>query len=473
MRSKTKISHSSFVEYMNFIIKHRCYNGLAITKKEDGSYTWVAPAKSEIGRRRKEWCENKAFELGLIMQPNSFYSGMYADTMLKIHPTKQKVCQICGKEMSLFYHYPSKKFLKSINKTFGICYTHCDHISDIWDNLLGHGVKEENLKIFFNEKCKLALNPTTTSKEEIIDKLEFICRKGNGKFLGPGAMSNFPDRFDGFHSYNRCCRGKEDKGRSKENLKTYSKDRRAYKYWSDGNIQAANQFMSSSHFQNVSADHIGPISLGFVHDSHYLQQMSINENSSKRDRLSIEDIESMIKIQDQTNICPISWYSSKIWGHIRTNYKSASQEIISSYRKILKQNIRNFMHILYTILTSCPDDGKNFLLKAYIEPKLESLQYDYQFYETGEIKSRSPRHLTNQSKQEFDRHKRIAIESIYNYNTKDNRKNYHDLQKNEIDILNNICNLIKEKKEKEAIQKAKKLLEELLERIQTRLIQNC
>ena len=46
--------------------------------------------------------------------------------------------------------------------------------------------------------------------------------------LSPGVMSNAPDRLDGFHSYNKCCRAKEDKGRSKENLNKYGEDRRAY-----------------------------------------------------------------------------------------------------------------------------------------------------------------------------------------------------------------------------------------------------
>lgn len=43
--------------------------------------------------------------------------------------------------------------------------------------------------------------------------------------LGPGAMSNAPDRLDGFHTYDRCCRPTADKGRSKENLASYSTDR--------------------------------------------------------------------------------------------------------------------------------------------------------------------------------------------------------------------------------------------------------
>lgn len=47
-----KIWNEKFIEYMNFIINHPNYKGLPIAKKSDGSYTWVAPAKSVIGAKR-------------------------------------------------------------------------------------------------------------------------------------------------------------------------------------------------------------------------------------------------------------------------------------------------------------------------------------------------------------------------------------------------------------------------------------
>lgn len=62
-------------------------------------------------------------------------------------------------------------------------------------------------------------------------------------FLSPGVMSNPPDRFDGFHSFNRCCRESSDPGRSKENLQSYSTDRRVFEYWVDGDWVAADHLM--------------------------------------------------------------------------------------------------------------------------------------------------------------------------------------------------------------------------------------
>lgn len=285
MSKSVRVWHPNFIKYMEFIANHPNYRGLPIEKKADGSYSWIATAKSEIGRARIEWCQDKARELGFPIQ-----AGVYADVMLAIHPTKRKVCQTCGREMSLYYHYPNANFLKALNRAFDSEFTECDHILDIWEELSKRGVPDTRIAHFLIEKGALQIS-ASLSREKIVEALEYACRKGDKKCLGPGAMSNFPDRYDGFHTYNRCCRSSQDKGRSKENLKSYTKDRRAYEYWSDGNIHAANQFMGSSFFDGTSADHIGPISLGFIHDPRYLQPMPGGDNSSKRDRLQLVDIE--------------------------------------------------------------------------------------------------------------------------------------------------------------------------------------
>lgn len=306
MPRKKQASHPRFIKYAEYIINHKNYRGLPIKTKDDGSFVWVAPRDSEIGKQRKEWCINKAKELHLIKN-DSDYPGMYRDVMFTIHPTKKRICSICGKEMSLYYHYPNNVFLKSLNKRFNSDFTDTDNINDIWDELIYEKeVSPEEVGEFLIKKGNLNLDCKSASKDQIINSLEEVCRKGLKKCLGPGSMSDFPDRFDGFHDYNRCCRSSHDKGRSKDNLKSYNKDRRAYEYWSGGNIHAANQFMGSKFFNGVSADHIGPISLGFVHDSRYLKPMPSGDNSSKRDRLLIEDLEKIIEIQDKTNVYPMS-----------------------------------------------------------------------------------------------------------------------------------------------------------------------
>lgn len=451
---------------MEKIIKHPNYKGLAITQKSNGEYNWIATAKSDVGQQRINWCISKAKTLNFISD-NTPYPGMYADVMLEMHPTKWKVCQICGKEMSLYYHYPNAKFLATLNQKFNCDFTDCDHISDIWDELINQGIKKFDIASFLINKGDLNLDATRSDKDEIIEALEYACRKGNKKSLGPGAMSNFPDRFDGFHTYNRCCRASQDKGRSKANLKSYTKDRRAYEYWSDGNIHAANQFMGSSFFDGISADHIGPISLGFVHDPHYLQPMSNSDNSSKRDRLQIIDIKNILETEKRTGIYPMSWHSKLIWNFIKNNYNSNPDRVSTLYRDALKQNMVNFMFILLTILENCPNNGENFLVSAFLEPNYEYFKYSYTFDNKGNIISKTDRHYTGRNQNETYRYKRIALESIYDYNEKNNRNLRHNLNSEELEILQSICDDIETGK---SVTTCKQSLVNLIEKIEQGII---
>ena len=466
MAQDEKQWHQRFLKYMDEIVKNPNYKGLPIKKKTNGSYAWIVTAKSKIGQKRIDWCISKAQDLHFIVEHEA-YPGMYADVMLEIHPTKCKVCQICGKSMSLYYHYPNANFLKSLNKTFNSEFTDCDHISDIWDELINRGIRKIDIAKFLINKVELDLDPHTAEKDKIIDALERACRKGDKKCFGPGAMSNFPDRYEGFHTYNRCCRATQDKGRSKENLKSYTRDRRAYEYWSDGNIHAANQFMGSSFFDGTSADHIGPISLGFVHDPRYLQPMPGGDNSSKRDRLQIVDIESIIETEKRTGVYPMSWYSKLIWEYIKTNYSSNPDKVPTVYRDALKQNMANFMFILLTILENCPKLGENFLVAAFLEPNYKYFKASYKFNDRGEIINKSDRHYTDRNQNETDRYRRIAIESVYDYSEKDNRNNKHDLNSAEIATLKSICSKIESGM---SIADCKQLVVNLVEIIENRII---
>lgn len=454
--------HPRFLKYMEDIVSHPNYKGLMIEKKKDGTYKWITTAKSIVGQQRIMWCKNKAKELNVTIQ-----HGFYADVMLQIHPTKWKVCQTCGKEMSLYYHYPNIHFLNLLNKKFKTKYTICDHIEDIWDDLLEKNYSYTEIADFLIENGNLELQ-NTDKKEKIISALEFACRKGDKKCLGPGAMSNFPDRFDGFHTYNRCCRGLQDKGRSKSNLKTYTKDRRAYEYWSDGNIHAANQFMGTKFFKGISADHIGPISLGFIHDPHYLQPMKTNDNSSKRDRLQKSDIDEILKIYKKTDIYPMSWFSKTLWEYIIKNYKTNSNKIQTIYRDALKQNISNFMFILYFILTHSIKYGEKFLIKEFLEPNFHYFTNSYEFDNKGNITKHTPRHYTDRNKNETDRYVRIAIESVYDFNEKSNRNIKNNLSERELEKLDEIVYDIEHQLENKII---KNRIIELLNEIQNRLIE--
>lgn len=246
-----KTYHANYLEYVDFIVNHDVYKGLPINKGKDGKPNFVTTKNSKIGRDRLAWIKNKAAELGYEIE-----SGIYAKVMRDIHPTKFTTCQICGSSLSIYYYYPSKTALSSIEKRFKLKFSYIDHIGYIWDTLIDSGFSHKTVGTYFLRKVSLKDNPELLTKDEIIEKLEYACRENGKKLLGPGAMSNPPDRFDGFHSYNRCCRKEEDQGRWKENMDSYNQDRRVYENWSNGNIRAANQFMKDPIFKGISADHI-------------------------------------------------------------------------------------------------------------------------------------------------------------------------------------------------------------------------
>lgn len=468
MSREKRTWHPNFVRYMNEIINNPIYAGLPYRTKEDGSIVWTEIKKvngsvNSIMVEREKWITEKGISLGLDPNEASFLKKV----MFKIHPTKIHVCQTCGSKMSIYYIYPNANLLKSLEKEFGVSFSNCDDIGYIWDDLVRKGNDAYHLAGFLIKKGNLNIDPCRATKDQVINELEFVCREYGNKCLGPGVMGNPPDRFDGFHSYNRCCRSIQDKGRSRENLKSYTKDRRAYEYWSDGNIHAANQFMGSKFFDGISADHIGPISLGFVHDPRYLQPMAEGDNSSKRNRLQLSDIEKIIETETRTKVYPMSWYSSEIWQYIRRNYISNIEKISSAYRDALKQNFANFMFVLFSILDCCPQNGESFLTAAFLEPHFECFNYSYSFNALGEIIECKPRHFTERSINEIERYRRVAIQSVYDYMEKENRNLSHKFDSEDHLLLQEICENVNDGIPLDIV---KKKTENLMMQIQEKII---
>lgn len=127
----------------------------------------------------------------------------------------------------------------------------------------------------------------------------------------------------------------------------------------------------------------------------------------------------------------------------------------------------NFMYILLYILENCPINGENFLVKAYLEPNYHYFNYSYKFNENGDIVSKEKRHFTDRNQYETDRYKRIAIESVYDYNEKDNRQNTNDLTSKEHLTLAKICQSIETGLN---IEQKKTLIQNLIESIENRII---
>lgn len=127
----------------------------------------------------------------------------------------------------------------------------------------------------------------------------------------------------------------------------------------------------------------------------------------------------------------------------------------------------NFMYILWYILEHCNQEGEQFLEEALLKPNYDYFQYSYTFNELGEITDKSPRHFTDRNQYETERYKCIAFESVYDYNDKENRNIKANLIDNEQRMLNKLCQEISSGV---PVEQCKKLLIELMEVIQKRII---
>ena len=412
--------HPNYDKYVEMIVAHPNYKGLYYDRDKDGKVNWVVTGKSPKGQLRQVWWDNKCRELGVKIQ-----KGCYAKVARLIHPTGKHICQCCGKERSIFYEYPTLNTLKKLNNEFGLNLSQTDY----------------TIREFIQEFCKTKshLNKISTmfklpyvgSAEELISivKSELIDKESS--FFSPGVMCNPPDRYNGFHSYALCCRKLKDTGRHDENMKTYTQDRRAYEDWSDGDYNLANRLMGEFHKQppmacpecgNVepmSADHIGPISLGFCHSKNFAP-MCKSCNSAKNNRFTKTDVDKLIALERQGNQV-VSWHSKYIWDIIKDKIKNNQDaKFASSIMAKCHQNILNILAIIHK------KTGKEFLMR-YLHPEYSMVDYRFENFDLQHLDRMvivaNPLDSKNKRKNQ-ERYIRIAFESLDEFLSKENRKNY-------------------------------------------------
>tara|TARA_B110000285_G_C15136083_1_gene627035 strand:+ start:88 stop:1395 length:1308 start_codon:yes stop_codon:yes gene_type:complete len=293
--------------YENEIRKHDNYDFIPIEHKK----SWVSVSNKGINPRIDCW---KIKHKKLIASGELPNRSTLTNVARYIHPTGKHICKMCNDECSIFYEYPTKNTWKWISKNFDIIKNEENKSYTIFQ--LYHTIKNT---------CKDTKFTQYFGKSIVELKKECHNDKYNGKKLSPGVMGNPPDRLDGFHCYNSicCCRSTKDKGRSDENMKSYTRDRRAYQRYSGGNLLLANKIMGKlntkrnkcfmcNRMEQMSADHIGPISLGFIHDPLNFQACCSRCNSGKNNRLSQEDI-SKITSKEEKGINMISWWAEDCW----------------------------------------------------------------------------------------------------------------------------------------------------------------
>jgi Alw26I/Eco31I/Esp3I family type II restriction endonuclease len=446
-------NHPHFIKYQEFIVSHPNYSGLYFNRKENKTIVWVAPKVTAGGKLRDIWWREKAKVFDIEEK-----AGFYVKVAVLIHPTKKHTCQICGRELSIQYVYPNSNTLNKINETFSVNFKRYEkNIFEIIDELPNE--LDKWLKIFNHKSSMEKITNYFDFKKWVEDSQ---VKNSSKSFLSPGVMSNAPDRFDGFHSDGNCCRSESDKGRHKDNLQRYGQDRRAYENWADGDWKQADRLMSMFRKIGASADHIGPISLGFCHRPkfHFLTR---EENSAKNNRMSFNDVQVLI-IDEEKGEQVVSWHSIYIWNGLKKEVKNNNDAVkLSAF-------MRKNLHWILTIFAMIDEHDFGFFLIQFLN--LDYSNYDYKFPDfqpDGTFKEIIQIKLTGKNQENNkNRYIRVAFENLENYKSKENRR-VEDWKNPEIDKkLLQLFELLK----KAELDKSKEKLHDILKCLADKLIQD-
>lgn len=384
---QVRVWHPNFVEYMKLIVEHPNYAGMPHPYKRDGSIRWVVTANSKVGRDRMGWWDNKREELNIEKL------GPWRSKVAKaIHPTGEKPCQICGRVMKIRYVYPTIRTISKLNSIEGLSFefNHRDFLAI--EEIIDRIIRELGNRAFTELKEIFGLPAgVPRSKEEYLDYILENC----WRMFSPGAMSDAPDRFDGFHSYNICCRKREDIGRHEEKMAKYVEDRRAYECWTDGDWKASFRLMGEfrkceksrcstcGRYGPITADHIGPLSLGFSQRVRpRLRPMCRKCNSARRNMMALDDVQILLNDEAKGEKV-VSWHSKYTWDKLKLLVKSDEDA------KKLSDLMRRNMHHALIILAEVAANGfSDFLRRKFLKPEYAYYDIEYQGFDpsTGEYK---------------------------------------------------------------------------------------
>lgn len=438
-----------FLQYEEEIVRDLAYAGMPDLRHADGTIQWEAPSNRGTGDfqfshdKRYQWWVEKATQIGISTEEDKWISKVAK----KIHPTKQHPCKVCGRVMDIRYCYLSSNFMKRVQKLpFFDGAVEMEEVTHILDfiatfiDTYGDSAYEAIPSLL---KC--------TQVKDIPDLPHdldaWTSWIGNNyipkepSMLSPGAMSNAPDRLDGFHTFNRCCRSTADKGRSKENLASYSTDRRAFENWSDGNWITANKLMGyinsnpdmkkehcanesngGHHPRPCSADHIGPISLGFCHRPEF-QFLCKPCNSAKNNRMYYSDVCHLIEAEKNGETVA-TWYANPIWQKCKN--RVTDKESALRLSRVMRDNRNVAMMLLADFISQ-----REYLF-LFTLLNLEYADYEYDIIPSSarivnqivtvnfEKKESTLRYVNIQKTRKI----RVAFSSLAEYAQKENRNGF-------------------------------------------------
>lgn len=438
--SKGQVWHPEFIRYMEFIANHETYAGMPDAFTESNKIQWEAPSNRSSGKyqdthhKRREWWRRKALSVGIDPESTKWISK----TARRIHPTLKKPCKRCGRVMELRYVYPSNTFLERLKKVGYVDESFPLEPFERIGDLVTRLVEVLGDSIFSNlpgllRTSQISPPSIEPNLESWLNWIEQDYIPQEPSILSPGAMSNAPDRFDGFHSFNQCCRGTADRGRSKSNLRAYTTDRRVFEYWTEGNWIAADRLMGqiranfskelclNGHSGPCSADHIGPLSLGFTHRPEF-QFLCKSCNSAKNNRMSLREVVYLREVEAKGESV-ISWHSKALWD-------LRKEEILDNETALrLSKLLRDNRHTLMSILKKIADAGHftflaTFLGLDYAEQQVKFVNLRVENYLTKFDEISYSVRASKYADEQKARRCRVAFESLRDYFRKQSRNTY-------------------------------------------------
>lgn len=427
---------AAFIQYTRFIAEHPVYANMPDAWNENGTVQWEAPSNRGSGKhkdthqKRRGWWREKALDNGIDPESDQWISR----TAKLIHPTGEKPCKRCGQVLSLRYAYPSGHLIRRLGKLDYLeepdMPGRTEHVIAVVERLhsrYGAQFLTDATSLFAVGGITV---PEFSDIEALVSWLDRTYMPAEPGTLSPGAMSNAPDRFDGFHSFNLCCRSKADSGRHSGNLKSYVTDRRVFEYWVDGDWVAADRMMglvrtqladvacANGHPGPCAADHIGPISLGFAHRPEF-QLLCSRCNGSKNNRMTMRDVQRLLAAEEEGQDI-ISWHTRELWELCKN--RVVDDETALRLSKLMRDNRHTLMRLLETIFAA----GQYAFLVPLLN--LEYAEWDISFdglhvaegYTAFTTIVRTAR-TSEYAREQKARRCRIAFDALETYGAKLNR----------------------------------------------------
>jgi Alw26I/Eco31I/Esp3I family type II restriction endonuclease len=452
---RTNSPSQEYVAYQIALLESPPFNTFPTDRDDDGNLVmtrngfprWQVSISATPARHAtwKSWWNSQMSSIG-ITPP---YDGKYGDAARALHPTGDKPCYICGNSFRVGHWYTNsitaRLFLGENLEppAFGTPIDECleDMVSEV-----GNIRAVELLSDWFPERANAFAQHGATA-EAFEATLNIVPTK---KRLSPGFMTNSPDRLDGFHDYAGPCldRVRYDKGRSPSNMRTYAHDRRAFKWWAEGEWAAADTLYGLAGMgacQNVgcstegeiliSPDHIGPLSCGFRHIPHF-GPMCMACNSAKNKRMRLIDIQQLIQLENEGTTVA-GWQIHNHWNQHKNLV--TSNEMASTLSRSLRSLQDMYLRVLHRIWTA----GHTRFLVGLIRSEYALIEYEFTDLNSGALAYTSINRTQTNRKNRWSRMGRdvcIAFEELQQYVSKSAanrnlmRKDY-DINEEKIDGL--------------------------------------